>query len=94
MLSYPYQDERGLYLGTQDRSPCRGTPTNKSWPGIWSAMRNSGSIIGGAINFATNYSNSTAGGIAWFTYLIFVGFGKLDSLRDGVLGDLLTIHDL
>ncbi|RDW64799.1 hypothetical protein BP6252_10450 [Coleophoma cylindrospora] len=56
MLSYPYQDERGLYLG------------------VWSAMRNSGSIIGGAINFATNYSKSTAGGIAWSTYLIFVGF--------------------
>ncbi|RDW68475.1 hypothetical protein BP5796_09132 [Coleophoma crateriformis] len=42
MLSYPYQDERGLYLG------------------VWSAMRNSGSIIGGAINFATNYRKSTA----------------------------------
>ncbi|PVH78498.1 major facilitator superfamily transporter [Cadophora sp. DSE1049] len=42
--------------------------------GIWSAMRNSGSIIGGAINFSTNYQNSNAGGIAWSTYLIFVGF--------------------
>lgn len=40
--------------------------------GIWSAMRNSGSVIGGAINFATNYSASDAGGIAWATYLIFV----------------------
>ncbi|ODN94672.1 membrane protein [Cryptococcus wingfieldii CBS 7118] len=42
--------------------------------GIWSAMRNSGSVIGGAINFATNYSSDAAGGIAWSTYLIFIGF--------------------
>ncbi|PSR77499.1 membrane protein [Coniella lustricola] len=56
MLSYPQQDDRGLYLG------------------IWSAMRNSGSVMGGAINFATNYSSASSGGIAWATYLIFVGF--------------------
>ncbi|KUI72315.1 UNC93-like protein 2 [Cytospora mali] len=42
--------------------------------GIWSAMRNSGSVIGGAINFSTNYSRASSGGIAWSTYLIFVGF--------------------
>ncbi|KAJ5746837.1 uncharacterized protein N7511_008533 [Penicillium nucicola] len=42
--------------------------------GIWSAMRSSGSVMGGAINFSTNYSKSSAGGIAWSTYLIFVGF--------------------
>ncbi|KAF2171625.1 hypothetical protein M409DRAFT_63263 [Zasmidium cellare ATCC 36951] len=42
--------------------------------GIWSAIRNSGSVIGGAINFSTNYKDSSAGGIAWSTYLIFVGF--------------------
>lgn len=42
--------------------------------GIWSAMRNSGSVMGGAINFSTNNSDSSAGGIAWSTYLIFVGF--------------------
>ncbi|KAK1538386.1 major facilitator superfamily transporter [Colletotrichum paranaense] len=42
--------------------------------GIWSAMRNSGSVMGGAINFSTNYSKANAGGIAWSTYLIFVGF--------------------
>lgn len=42
--------------------------------GIWSAMRNSGSVIGGAINFSTNYSESDAGGIAWATYIIFVAF--------------------
>ena len=58
MLSYPDQNDRGLYLG------------------IWSAMRNSGSIIGGAINFSTNYADSSAGGIAWSTYLIFVGFAS------------------
>ncbi|KAF9881471.1 major facilitator superfamily transporter [Colletotrichum karsti] len=42
--------------------------------GIWSAMRNSGSVMGGAINFSTNYSKGSAGGIAWSTYLIFVAF--------------------
>lgn len=42
--------------------------------GIWSAMRNSGSVVGGAVNFATNYGDSSAGGIKWSTYLIFVGF--------------------
>lgn len=44
--------------------------------GIWSAMRNSGSVVGGAINFANNYDLKNAGGIAWSTYLIFVGFGE------------------
>lgn len=39
-------------------------------------MRNSGSVIGGAINFSTNYKISDAGGIAWSTYLIFIAFGK------------------
>ncbi|TQS35900.1 hypothetical protein Golomagni_03665 [Golovinomyces magnicellulatus] len=39
--------------------------------GIWSAMRNSGSIFGGAINIAKNYNNSTTGGIAPSTYFIF-----------------------
>ncbi|KFY33441.1 hypothetical protein V494_07613, partial [Pseudogymnoascus sp. VKM F-4513 (FW-928)] len=56
MLSYPDQNDRGLFLG------------------IWSAMRNTGSIVGGSINFYTNYKTSSAGGIAWSTYLIFVGF--------------------
>lgn len=42
-------------------------------------MRNSGSVMGGAINFSTNYSKANAGGIAWSTYLIFVGFGKHSS---------------
>ena len=46
--------------------------------GIWSAMRNSGSVIGGAINFSTNNTRASAGGIAWSTYLIFVGFGELE----------------
>lgn len=39
-------------------------------------MRNSGSVIGGAINFSTNSEEASAGGIAWSTYLIFVGFGE------------------
>lgn len=30
--------------------------------------------MGGAINFATNYVNSQAGGIAWSTYIIFIAF--------------------
>ncbi|WWC58580.1 uncharacterized protein I303_101123 [Kwoniella dejecticola CBS 10117] len=42
--------------------------------GIWSAMRNSGSVVGGAINFSNNSKASSAGGIAWSTYLIFIGF--------------------
>lgn len=29
--------------------------------GIWSAMRNSGSVIGGAINFSTNSEEAAAG---------------------------------
>lgn len=41
--------------------------------GIWSAMRSSGSVIGGAINFSTNYDRSSTGGVSWGTYLIFIG---------------------
>lgn len=72
MLSYPDQNDRGLFLG------------------IWSAMRNSGSIVGGAINFSSNYADSSSGGIAWSTYLIFVGFGKL-RLRASSLVNILLI---
>ncbi|EFQ30384.1 major facilitator superfamily transporter [Colletotrichum graminicola] len=42
--------------------------------GIWSSMRNSGSVLGGAINFSNNSSRSSSGGVAWSTYLIFVSF--------------------
>ncbi|KAF5603383.1 major facilitator superfamily transporter [Fusarium pseudocircinatum] len=42
--------------------------------GVWSAMRNSGSVIGGAINFSNKHSDSKAGGVAWSTYLVFVAF--------------------
>ncbi|KAK2074990.1 hypothetical protein P8C59_009155 [Phyllachora maydis] len=42
--------------------------------GIWSAMRNTGSMLGGAVNFATSYTRDGAGGIPWSTYLVFVGF--------------------
>ncbi|WWC97353.1 hypothetical protein V866_004232 [Kwoniella sp. B9012] len=41
---------------------------------IWSAMRNSGGIIGGAIILATNYKTSGAGAVSAATYLIFLGF--------------------
>lgn len=34
-------------------------------------------MIGGAINFSTNHTDSKGGGIAWATYLIFVGFGTV-----------------
>lgn len=40
-------------------------------------MRNSGSILGGAINFATNRDNTKAGGVTPLTYLIFVAIGML-----------------
>ncbi|KAF5252695.1 hypothetical protein FANTH_2322 [Fusarium anthophilum] len=49
--------------------------------GVWSAMRNSGSVIGGAINFSNNYSDSKAGGVAWSTYLVFIAFGKPHSSK-------------
>ena len=42
--------------------------------GIWAAMRNSGSVVGGAISFSNNYDKSSAGGVAWSTYLIFLAF--------------------
>ncbi|KAK5045699.1 hypothetical protein LTR84_009068 [Exophiala bonariae] len=42
--------------------------------GIWSAMRNSGSVIGGAINFSNNSGSPKAGGVTWSTYLIFIAF--------------------
>ncbi|TVY61314.1 UNC93-like protein 2 [Fusarium oxysporum f. sp. cubense] len=37
-------------------------------------MRNSGSVIGGAINLSNNHSDSKAGGVAWSTYLVFIAF--------------------
>lgn len=78
MLSYPNQNDRGFYLGTFPLSAQLGSFVRLCSPriGIWSAMRNSGSVMGGAINFSTNYTRDKAGGIAWSTYLIFVGFGK------------------
>ncbi|WWD21418.1 hypothetical protein CI109_105903 [Kwoniella shandongensis] len=42
--------------------------------GIWSAMRNSGGILGGAISVGTNYKSSGAGAVSRATYLIFLGF--------------------
>ncbi|KAF4451004.1 major facilitator superfamily transporter [Fusarium austroafricanum] len=41
---------------------------------IWSAMRNSGSVIGGSINFSNSHSEADVGGVAWSTYLTFVAF--------------------
>lgn len=45
-------------------------------------MRNSGSVIGGAINFSTNNTQDSAGGIDWSTYLIFVGFGMDEQFEE------------
>jgi hypothetical protein len=42
--------------------------------GIWTAMRNLGTLVGGGINFGINNTNSSAGGVAWSTYLVFIGF--------------------
>jgi hypothetical protein len=56
MLSYPHQNDKGLYLG------------------IWAAMRNSGSVLGGGINFGSNSNVAKAGGIAWSTYIVFIAF--------------------
>lgn len=64
-----------LYVGETTAMLSYPIPDERGfYLGIWSAMRNSGSVIGGAINFATNYDSSSAGGISWATYLIFVGF--------------------
>jgi MFS family permease len=37
----------------------------------WLAYRNSGSILGGAINLAFNYSGKTLGKLNWKTYIVF-----------------------
>ena len=76
MLSYPKANDRGFYLGRPITGPLDKRHAYELVLGIWSAMRNSGSVIGGAINFSTNHSTASAGGIAWSTYLIFVGFGE------------------
>lgn len=91
MLSYPPQDDRGFYLGKSwGLNYNNQFDINALHPGVWSAMRNSGSVIGGAINFSTNYKDSSAGGIVWSTYLIFVGFGKIGRSRSKVLRGSLT----
>lgn len=38
----------------------------------WLAYRNSGSILGGAINLAFNYAGKTTGKLDWRTYIVFV----------------------
>jgi hypothetical protein len=76
MLSYPHANDRGLYLGELYLPRLYLIMGTYICLGIWSAMRSSGSVLGGAINFATNYTDSSAGGIAWSTYLIFVAFGE------------------
>ncbi|KAI4637019.1 hypothetical protein J4E93_010685 [Alternaria ventricosa] len=64
-----------LYVSETTAMLCYPRPEEKGlYLGIWSAMRSSGSLIGGAINFSTNSDRASAGGIAWATYLVFVGF--------------------
>jgi hypothetical protein len=41
---------------------------------IWAGMRNSGSVIGGAISFGVNANNTTAGSVALATYIVFIAF--------------------
>ena len=74
-----------LVRGHQKRSKHFHTDTHA---GIWAAMRNSGSVVGGAISFSTNYKRATAGGVSWSTYLIFLGF-RMQRTRPA-WGDLLT----
>ncbi|KAF6520617.1 hypothetical protein HZS61_014875 [Fusarium oxysporum f. sp. conglutinans] len=57
--------------------------------GVWSAMRNSGSVIGGAINLSNNHSDSKAGGVAWSTYLVFIAFATLSIIEVMAYGKLL-----
>lgn len=38
----------------------------------WLAYRNSGAILGGAINLAFNYSGKSLGKLNWKTYIVFV----------------------
>lgn len=62
-----------LYVGETTAMLSYPRPDDRGvYLGVWSAMRNSGSVIGGAINFATNYGADGAGGIGWATYLVFV----------------------
>lgn len=64
-----------LYVGETTAMLSYPKPEDRGfYLGVWSAMRNSGSVIGGAINFSTNHTESKGGGVAWATYLIFVGF--------------------
>ncbi|KAK5130846.1 hypothetical protein LTR08_001618 [Meristemomyces frigidus] len=68
-----------LYVGETTAMLSYPKPEDRGfYLGIWSAMRNSGSVVGGAINFSTNYKKSSAGGIAWSTmYRICVGIFAL-----------------
>lgn len=42
----------------------------------WLAYRNSGAILGGAVNLAFNYSGRTLGKLDWKTYIVFVVLRK------------------
>ncbi|KAK1977117.1 major facilitator superfamily domain-containing protein [Colletotrichum cereale] len=63
-----------LYVSSTTAMQTYPDQKDRGWYlGLWQAMMNSGAVIGGIINFVANYRRSDAGGVVWFTYLIFVG---------------------
>ncbi|TDZ33337.1 UNC93-like protein 2 [Colletotrichum trifolii] len=63
-----------LYVSSTTAMQTYPDQRDRGWYlGMWSAMMNSGAVVGGIINFVINYRRSGAGGVAWFTYLIFLG---------------------
>lgn len=46
----------------------------------WLAYRNSGAILGGAINLAFNYSGKRLGKLNWRTYIVFVVLRKFSHI--------------
>jgi hypothetical protein len=71
MLTYPQAGDRGKYLSESLLGVLCGTHLT---PGIWAGMRNSGSVIGGAISFGVNAKATGAGAVALTTYIIFITF--------------------
>ncbi|KAK7968609.1 major facilitator superfamily transporter [Apiospora saccharicola] len=64
-----------LYVGESTAMLSYPHPDKRGlYLGIWSAMRSSGSLLGGAINFSNNHKTAISGGVAWSTYIIFVAF--------------------
>ncbi|CAN8104344.1 unnamed protein product [Discula destructiva] len=63
-----------LYVSSTTAMQSYPAHRDRGWYlGLWSAMMNSGALIGGTINLATNYTRAHAGAVASSTYLIFIG---------------------